>query len=144
MENYISKISHHVYAKCGAEAVKLYKEAFRLEESGKPWLDDEGLIIHQELLRNGEHFLSVSDDKHLPDGFIKKYPGEARPIMLFYVYFRNEDELRRTYELLYEEGNLCTGIQAEASDVVCDLIDKFGVFWHLRVPEDWEAAFIPK
>lgn len=62
-------IGNHVYIRGGVEAVRLYKEAFNLEEN-KPWLDDEGLIIHQELLRNGELFLSVIEESSTP---IKKW-----------------------------------------------------------------------
>jgi uncharacterized glyoxalase superfamily protein PhnB len=144
VENYTSKIGNHVYVKGGAQAVELYKEAFRLEEQGKPWLDDEGLIIHHQLLRNGEPFLSISENKHLPDGFIKHYSADVCPAMLFCVYFRNEDDFRRTFELLSKEGNSCTGAKVEGEDTICDLIDKFGIFWHLRFPKNQNAPFIPK
>ena len=144
MENYTSKFGLHVYVKGSIEAVKLYKEAFKLEEEGEPWLDDEGLIIHQALVRNGVLFLSISENKHLPNGFIKRYSADVCPTMLFCVYFRNEEDLRRTFELLSKDGSSCTELQAEGEDIVCDVIDKFGVFWHLRLPKDQNAPFIPK
>ena len=144
MENYTSKIGSHVYVKGSIDAVELYKEAFRLEEEGEPWLDEEGLIVHQALTRNGVLFLSVSENKHLPDGFIKRYSAEMCPTMLFCVYFHNEDDLRRTFELLSEGGISCTELKAIGEDIVCDVIDKFGVFWHLRFPKNQNASFIPK
>jgi len=145
MENYTSRIGNHVYVKNSAEAVKLYKKAFKLEKRGEPWLDDDGFIIHQELLRNGELFLSISDYKHLPnENFVKKHFNDVRPTMLFCAYFHNEDDLRRTYELLSNKENLCTELKLESEDLISEVIDKFGVFWHLRVPKDWNANFVPK
>ncbi len=144
MENYTSKIGNHVYVKEGVEAVKLYKEAFRLEEEGEPWLDDEGFIVHQTLVRNGELFLSVSENKHLPDGFNKLYSSGVCPAMLFCVYYYSEEDLRRTFELLSKDAKKYTEIQVEGKDIICEVIDKFGVFWHLRFPKDQNASFIPK
>ena len=45
----ISRIGNHIYTKGADEAIKFYKEAFDLEEKGEPWLDNEGLVIHQDL-----------------------------------------------------------------------------------------------
>lgn len=63
--------------------------------------------------------------------------------MLFIVYFENEEDLRRAFGLLYKEENPCTGVKPEG-DIICDFIDKFGVYWHFQVPKDWNASFIPK
>jgi uncharacterized glyoxalase superfamily protein PhnB len=144
MGNYTSKIGNHVYVKGGKEAVKLYKEAFLVEEEGEPWLDNEGLIIHQTLVRNGELFLSVSENKYLPAGFIERYSADVSPTMLFCVYYRNEEDLRRTFELLCKDAKRYTEIQVEGKDMICEVIDKFGVFWHLRFPKDQNVSFIPQ
>ncbi len=48
----MSKIGSHIYAKGGLTAIEFYKKAFELEEEGKPWLDEDGILIHQNLLRN--------------------------------------------------------------------------------------------
>lgn len=143
MGNFISKICSHVYVEGALEAVKLYKEAFGLEDRGKPWLDDDGVLVYQELGRNGELFISISENKHLFDEFIKEYPDGVSPTMLFIVYFENEDDLRRAYKILYKEGNSSTGVKSE-EDIICAFIDKFGVYWHLQVPKDWNASYIPK
>jgi uncharacterized glyoxalase superfamily protein PhnB len=145
VESCISKVGCHVYVKGGLEAVKIYKEAFKLEENGKPWLDEEGVLIHQELRRNGELFMSVTEDKHLADVMIKEYPEIVKPVMMNTVYFGSEDDLQRAYKLLYKDENPCTGLRAEGHSVIsCDIIDKFGVLWHLCVPKDWNASFVPK
>jgi uncharacterized glyoxalase superfamily protein PhnB len=145
MKSHISKIGIHVYAKDGLEAVKTYKKAFELEEEGKAWLDDDGVLIHQNLLLNGELFLSVTDEKHLDDVMKKAYTEGVKPIMMNTLYFRDEDDLRRAYEILYKEGNPFTGLREEGHSVIsCDIIDKFGVLWHLCVPKDWNSSFVPK
>jgi len=74
MSNCTSKIGNHVYVNGGADAVKLYKKAFELDETDGAWLDDDGYIIHRQLERNGELFLSVSEDIYLPDESINKCP----------------------------------------------------------------------
>ena len=52
--------------------------------------------------------------------------------MLFYVFYKVEDEMRRTFAVLSEKAVLCRELESEGNDIVCEVIDKFGVFWHLR------------
>ena len=134
----ISRIGNHIYARDADVAVKLYKDAFGLTEE-EPWRDEEGLIIHQNLWKDtGEHFLSVTEYKHLPnDSFIKKFSADNFLSMLFYVFFSNENDMRRAFGILTENAKLVREIELEGeADLVCELVDKFGVFWHLRVPKD--------
>ena len=143
MGNFFSRICSHIYVAGALEAVKLYKEAFGLEDRGAPWLDDDGVLVYQELGRNDELFISVSENKHLFPELKKESPDDASPEMLFIVYFENEDDLRRAFGLLYKEGNPCTGVKPEG-DIICAFIDTFGVYWHFQVPRDWNASFVPK
>jgi uncharacterized glyoxalase superfamily protein PhnB len=145
MGNYISRIGCHVYVKGSVEAVKLYKDAFMLEDKGTPIVDDEGNIYHHMLARNGETIIYVYEDKFLPPDLIKEYPDDIRPIMLFSIVFENEDDLRRAFNLLSKDGNPCAGLKIEPHSVLsCDVIDKFGVFWYLWVPKDWNAPYVHK
>ena len=144
MENNISRMGNHVYVKNGLKAVALYKKAFHLEENDDPWVDDEGLLVHQALWRNGELFLSVSENKHLPDGFMEQYSDEVCPAMLFCVYYYNEEDLRRTFELLTKDAKKYNELHPEGEDIICDVIDSFGVFWHLRFPKDPNVSYVPK
>ena len=145
MGNFISRIGSHVYVKGSVEAAKLYKEAFRLEDKGEPILDEDGNIWHHVLARGGENIISLSEDKYLPDELIRNYPDDIRPLMLFGVVFENEDDLRRAFTLLSVDGNPCAGLKTEPHSVIsCDVIDKFGVFWYLYVPKDFEAPYVHK
>ncbi len=141
----MSKIGNHIYAKDGLMAIEFYKKTFDLEGEGNPWLDEDGILIHQNLLRNGELFLSVSDIKHLPNNiFAERLSAGICPAMLFCVYFFCEDDFRKTFNALSENAELCREIEFEGDDIVCEIIDQFGVFWHLRVPKNREASFIPR
>ncbi|MDR2687104.1 MAG: hypothetical protein LBB75_05070 [Oscillospiraceae bacterium] len=143
MGGYISKIGPHVYVKGSAEAARLYKEAFRLEDKGKPILDADGNIWHHVLARDGENIISLSEDKYLPAEFLKSDPDDVRPIMLFQVVFEKEEELRRAFGLLSKNGNPCAGLRTEPHAVLsCDVIDLFGVFWYLYVPKDFDAPYV--
>ena len=140
----ISKIGPHVYVKGSAEAVELYKKAFGLEDKGGMPLDKDGDIYHRVLARNGEYFVSVSEDKYMHDGLKKKYPDGIRPTMVFTVAFDSEDDLRRAYELLSADGTPCNGLIVEPGTTLYgDVFDKFGVLWCLNVPLNWDAFFIP-
>ena len=135
MGDSISKIKSHVYVKGSKEAVALYKEAFNLDEKeGERILDNDGCIWHCVLMRNGEEYISVSEDKYLPDELVKNYPNDTKPLILFKVEFENENDLRRAFNLLSNDGNPCAGLKTEPwSTISCDVIDKFGVFWYLIV-----------
>ena len=139
-----SRIGNHIYTKDAAKAIRLYKEAFDLEEKGEPWLDSEGLIVHQDLVRkNGDLFIGVTDYRHLPnDSFIKKFVTDACSPMLSYVFYKEEDELRRAFAVLSENATLCRELEPEGNDLVCEIIDKFWIFWHLRfVAQENQSAW---
>ena len=145
MENHISRIGSHVFLKGAMEAVKLYKEAFNLEDEGELWLDDDGFLIYRELLQDGKLFLSVSEDKHMPAELKIKYPDGVKPTMMFMVCFSDENKLRKASALLSNEVNPCTKVIVNPDgSIVCDVFDIFGVYWWLCVPIDWNASFVPK
>lgn len=135
MNTGMSRIKSHVYVRNGIEAVDLYKKAFNLDEKeSERILDKEGFIWHCVLTRNGEEYISISEEKHLPDALIKEYSDDIRPLMLFKVEFENEEDLRNAFSLLSEGGNPCEGLKVEPWSIIsCDVIDKFGVFWYLIV-----------
>jgi PhnB protein len=141
----ISRIGPHVYIKDSAEAVSLYKEAFGLEDKGFPTTDSEGDIYYHTLTKNGEFFIGVSEDKYLQDALRKENTDDAQPIMVFTVAFENEDDLRKAFGLLCENGNLSTGLIVQPDAIIyCDVVDKFGVCWCLFVPKNWNLRVVPK
>ena len=145
MDNRISKIGPHVYVKGSADAVRLYKEAFGLEDKGAPAADSEGSIYYHALAKNDEFFIGISEVKYLQDALKKENVDDTQPIMIFTVAFENEDNLRKTYDLLCVDGKPSTGLIVQPDAVIyCDLIDKFGVCWCLFVPQNWNNRVVPK
>jgi uncharacterized glyoxalase superfamily protein PhnB len=133
----ISKIGPHVYVKGSAEAVEMYKNAFNLEDKGGTSVDKDGDIYHRVLAKNGEYFMSVSEDKYMHDGLKKEYPNGVRPTMVFTVALENEDEMRNTYNILSTDGIPCNGLIVEPGTTLYgDVFDKFGVLWCLYVPQN--------
>ena len=134
----ISRIGTHVYAKGADTAVEFYKGAFGLETKGEPWRDDKGLIISQNLHRKtGEVFMTVCDYEHLPnERFINKYNTDNCLTMLFFVFFSSEDEMLKAVEVLSETAKLVRDVEKTEGAIVFEVVDKFGVFWHLCVPAD--------
>ena len=145
MRKNISKIGPHVYVKESVEAVKLYKSAFELEDKGAPVMDAEGDIYYHTLTKNDDFFVGVSEDKYLQAAIKKGNIDNARPTMVFTVAFESEDDIRKAFNLLYEDGNPSTGLIAEpGATIYCDLVDKFGVCWCLFVPLNWDDRVVPK
>ena len=134
----ISRIGTHIYAKGADTAIKFYIDAFGLETRGEPWRDDNGLIISQNLYRKtGEVFMTICDYEHLPNEiFINKLNTENCLTMLFYVFFSSDSDMRGAVEVLSENARLIRDVEKEGSALVCDIVDKYGVFWHLAVPAD--------
>ena len=145
MDGNISRIGPHVYVKGSVEAVKLYKEAFGLEDKGKPAVDREGDVYYHTLVKNGEFFIGISEDKYLQTALKKENTNSTQPIMVFTVAFEDLDSLRKAFGLLYEDGNPSTGLIVQPSAIIyCDVVDKFGVCWCLFVPENWNNRVVPK
>ena len=53
-------------------------------------------------------------------------------VYIEHYLFKEEDELRRAFAVLSEQATLCRELEPEGNDLVCEIVDKFGVFWHLR------------
>jgi uncharacterized glyoxalase superfamily protein PhnB len=135
----ISSVQAHVYLKGSIEAVDIYKEAFKLDEKeSERILDGDGNIWHCVLTKNGEEYISISEDKYLPNELIRDYPNDIRPLMLFKVEFEYENDLKKAFALLSKDGNPRDGLKIEPWSIIsCDVIDKFGVFWYLIV---WKTS----
>ena len=137
----MSRIGNHIYSKEADTAVQFYKDAFGLETKGEPWRDDNGLIISQNLYRKtGELFMTVCDYGHLPnEDFISKFSTGNCLTMLFYIFFLNKNDMQKTVKSLSENAKLIRDA-TNLSEPVCDIVDQFGVSWHLAVPND-ESMF---
>jgi len=147
MQKHITRIGNHVFVKGALEAVELYKKVFCLEDKGELWLDDSGLLVYRELYRDGKLFMSVSEDRHVPEKFKTiKFNEGVRPTMMFMVCFSDVEDLFNAYELLRcdENPHLEFGVNEDGTINAGDVFDKFGVYWWLEVPRDWGKSYVPK
>ena len=115
-----------LYVKNSVEAVELYKKAFCLD-LGYHVKNPDGTYFHSELYKNGKEFLSVVE---APNGNIGEYTVQLG------VTFADEAEVRKAYALLSEGGTIKTPIgPLPWSPCAADVIDKFGVWWYITVPQ---------
>jgi PhnB protein len=125
------EIGVQAYVKGSADAVELYKRAFGVE-LGYHVRNSEGGFFHAELERNGRPFLAVSEvGKDFIMDVTAKYPN-----MSFGVVLDDEEAVRRAYGALSEGAPICTPLRTLPwSDLCADVVDRFGVYWYLTVPQ---------
>jgi uncharacterized glyoxalase superfamily protein PhnB len=125
------EIGIQIYAKGSVEAVEFYQRAFGAE-LGYNAKNPDGTFLHAELVRDGQSFLAVGEtgDNFIAEVF-PKYPA-----MNFGVVLDNEEAVRRAYAVLSENAAVCTPLRVLPwSDCCADLVDRFGVYWYLTVPQ---------
>ncbi len=119
------------YVKGSIDAVELYKKAFGAE-LGYNVLNPDGGYFHAELIRSGKVFLAVSEvGENFCTDVIPKYPN-----MNFGIVLDDEEAVREAYKILSEDAVMCTPLRILPwSDLSADVVDRFGVYWYLTVPQ---------
>lgn len=125
------KIGIQAYVKGSIDAVELYKKAFGAE-LGYNVLNPDGGYFHAELMLNGKVFLAVSEiGENFCTDVISKYPN-----MNFGIVLDSEEAVREAYSVLSEGASICTPLRTLPwSDLSADVVDCFGVYWYLSVPQ---------
>lgn len=125
------EIGIQAYVKGSMDAVELYKKAFGAE-LGYNVLNSDGSYYHAELMRSGKIFLAVSEiGENFNTDVIPKYPN-----MNFGIVLNNEEAVRKAYSVLSEGASICTPLRALPwSDLCADVVDRFGVYWYITVPQ---------
>jgi PhnB protein len=131
MEKIKMEIGIQVYAKGSGEAVEFYKKAFGAE-LGYHVLNPDGGYFHAELTINGKPFLAVSEiGEDFNTEVVPKYPN-----MNFGVILDNTEAVRQAYSILSDGAATKTALRALPwSDLCADVVDRFGVYWYLSVPQ---------
>jgi len=125
------EIGIQAYVKGSVDAVELYKRAFDAE-LGYNVRSSDGSYFHAELMRNGKPLLAVSE---VGEDFITDVPAKY-PNMSFGVVLDDEEAVRRAYGALSEGAPICTPLRTLPwSDLCADVVDRFGVYWYLTVPQ---------
>lgn len=119
------------YVKNSVKAVELYLKAFGAE-LGYHVFHPDGTYLHAELMRNGKLFLAVSEaGENFNTEVIPKYP-----VMNFPAEFETAAGVQNAYAVLSERSPIRTPLRALPwSDCCADIVDQFGVYWYLTVPQ---------
>jgi PhnB protein len=125
------EIGIQAYIKGSIDAVELYKKAFGAE-LGYNVLNPDGGYYHAELMISGKPFLAVSEiGENFCTDVIPKYPN-----MNFGIVLDDEKAVRKAYSVLCEDAAICTPLRVLPwSDLSADVVDRFGVYWYLTVPQ---------
>ncbi|MDI9481913.1 MAG: VOC family protein [Bacillota bacterium] len=129
------KLGATLYIKNTVEAVEFYKEAFGMTLGYNEKFPD-GTFMHAVLLRDGHEVFAVSESQN--DTFVNIMLSsslkEARPTMSYGITFDNEDEVKKAYSMLAEGGKVLFPLGSLPWSSCCaDVVDKYGVYWHITV-----------
>lgn len=122
------RIGTCIYVKHSVEAVALYLEAFGLQ-LGYHVLNPNGSYYHSELYKGEQELLSVVE--------ATSDQPESQTVQLC-VVFDTEEEVRKAYTLLCQNGRIETPIgPLPWSPCAASLVDRFGVYWYLSAPQHY-------
>jgi len=129
------KLGATLYIKNTVEAVEFYKEAFGMTLGYNEKFPD-GTFMHAALLRDGHEVFAVSESQN--DTFVNimltSSLKEARPTMSYGIVFDNEDEVKKAYSMLVDGGKVLFPLGSLPWSSCCaDVVDKYGVYWHITV-----------
>lgn len=129
------KLGATLYIKNTIEAIALYTEAFGLTLGYHEKFPD-GTFMHASLLRNGQEIFAVSESHN--DNFVNIMLTSSlegsRPTMSYGINFESEEEVKKAYEMLPEDGTVLLELGSLPWSFCCaDVVDKYGVYWYLSV-----------
>lgn len=129
-------IGIQVYVKGSTEAVAEYQQAFGAS-LGYHVQNSDGTYMHAELAVDGKNFLAVSEAAtDIGHRLLQEYSPEQYPPMNFGVVLADEAAVRQAYDVLSAEGLVLLPLgKLPWSDCCANVIDRFGVFWYLSVPQ---------
>lgn len=130
------EIGIQVYVHNSADAVALYQQAFNAQ-LGYHVCNDDGSFFHAELEVDGHGFLAVSEaDAALGRLVLASVSPRQYPPMNFGVTLPDAAAVQRAFDLLAEGGAVLLPVsQLPWSDCAANVVDRFGVFWYLSVPQ---------
>lgn len=128
------KLGMTLYIQNTIEAVELYKKAFGLTLGEGYAKFPDGTYMHAPMCKNGQEIFALSE---APTGSLVRSIHETAsdkvvPIASHGIEFDTEEELKKAYELLIEEGVVIRPLGKLPWDTLsADIVDKFGVCWYL-------------
>ncbi len=128
------KIGLQVYVQGTREAVPFYQKAFGAT-LGYNVKNPNGTYMHAELKVAGTQLLALSESgSSTGTENMKRYSSTDYPTMNFCVKLDSVEEVKRTYEVLIEGGNILFPLGPLPWSACCaNVVDRFGVFWYMHV-----------
>lgn len=120
------EIGYGIYVKNSAEAVPFYMEAFGLE-LGYHVKNADGSYFHSSLLKDGREALSVVESRD---------EMTHNNIVNLGVTLPDEAAVRRAFAMLADGGRVILPLGSLPWSAFCaEVVDRFGVWWYLTVPQ---------
>lgn len=128
------KIGLQVYVQGTREAVPFYQKAFGAT-LGYNVKNPDGTYMHAELMMEGTLLLALSESGSSTGAEnMKRYSSTDYPTMNFSVKLDSAEDVKRTYEILSEGGNILLPLGPLPWSACCtNVVDRFGVFWYIYV-----------
>ncbi|MFM9331464.1 VOC family protein [Paenibacillus mesotrionivorans] len=128
------KIGLQVYVQGTKEAVPFYQKAFGAT-LGYNVKNPDGTYMHAELMVEGTLLLALSESGSSTGAEnMKRYSSTDYPTMNFSVKLDSAEDVKRTYEILSEGGNILLPLGPLPWSACCtNVVDRFGVFWYIYV-----------
>jgi uncharacterized glyoxalase superfamily protein PhnB len=92
--------------------------------------------MHAALLKDGEEIFAVSESRNdaFVDFMLKSTLEKSRPTMSYGINFDSEEEVKKAYDVLAEEGTVLLPLGSLPWSSCCaDVIDKYGIYWYITV-----------
>lgn len=127
------KIGMTLFVKNSLEAVELYQKAFGLTLREYAKFPD-GTYMHAPLYRDNQEIFAIceADSGDLVKTIHNAASRNIVPIASHGIDFDTEEEVKKAYEILKEEGVVIRPLgQLPWDTCSADIVDKFGVCWYL-------------
>jgi PhnB protein len=127
-------IGFQIYLHGSLDAVDFYQKAFGAT-LGYHVQNPDGTFMHAELYVDGELLLALSEsNNNIAIENKMKYSATTYPAMNFCVNFKDEQAVKKAYDVLKDEANILFPLGPLPWSPCCsNLIDKFGIFWYIYV-----------
>lgn len=129
------KLGATLYINNTLEAVEFYKEVFDLT-LGYHEVFPDGTYMHAALLKGGNEVFAVSESRNeaMVNLMLHSTLEASRPTMCYGLSFETEEEVKRAYERLIEEGTILLPLGSLPWSTCCaDVVDRYGIYWYLYV-----------
>ena len=129
------KLGATLYIKNTVEAVGFYQEAFGLT-LGYHEVYPDGTFMHAELHKDGKEVFAVSESRNdtLVNLMLASDLKDARPTMCFGINFESDEEVKKAFDKLSENGTILLPLGSLSWSPYCaEVVDQYGVYWYLCV-----------